>query len=133
MKKDQPNNVNSGERASDQKLLRQMAVTTSKAKWDDLGMKMRQMDETRQSIRDSKDGMVQEREPEKDPILLRPILALLTLGALVSGCVAVFYALRGVLVWQIWAVLAVCAGLRGAYAYWKYRKEQQAWIDRMSH
>lgn len=89
--KEDPQKVSSPEqKATDQKILRQVAVTTSKAKWDDLGMTMGQISETRDALASKGDGPVKDREPEKDPVLLRPILALLTLAAIVSGCIAVF-------------------------------------------
>lgn len=114
------------------KIYRQMAVTTSRAPWDDLIMKTGQLNETMEAVRKEKDGPVQDREPERDPALLRPILVLLTLAAVVSVCIGLIFAVDGVFLWQSWGVFALCAGLRGLYGYLKYRKAQRAWIDRMN-
>ena len=81
--------------------------------------------------RNTQSGPVMEREPAKDPLLLRPILALLTLAAVISGCAGVISGLGGIILWQAWLVFLVTGAPRLAYAYYKYRKEQAAWVSRM--
>ena len=127
MKKNQTNQ----QAETDAKIYRQMAVTTSRAKWDDTGMVMGQMRETSAELRGSYDGPVREREGERAPLWLRIIEGLLTLIAVASGIVCFVYALGWTFPWQFWLIFAVSAGIRGALGYREYRKKQQAWIDRM--
>lgn len=115
---------------TDPKVFRQVTVTASKASWDNLSIVGDQVNQTQDALREDK-GPV-EREPDKEPLLLRLLSALVTLGAAVFGTVAVLGILRG----EIWprpcVGFLICAALRGGYAYWKYRKAQQAWIERMN-
>lgn len=115
---------------ADRRIYRQMAVSTSKNKWDDSGMMFRQLNETR-AIGQEEGGPVQEREPEKLPWWLRLIQGVLMLAAVVSGigCLVEAFGWRFPL--RLWAIFVVTAGLRGALAYWQYRREQRRWLDRV--
>lgn len=111
---------------------RQFVASSSKDRHDDLAVRFGQLNDAMDAIRHGEnDGPVAGPEPKKDPLLLRPFLAVLTLIAVASATVGIIAGLGGVIFWKIWGVFAVSGGIRGAYAYWKYRKDQQAWIDRM--
>ena len=90
------------------------------------------LDDTRASIRADANTPVQDREPGKDPLLLRPILAALTAISVISGCIGFLFGLGGIIKWKVWGVFLCAAIPRGAAAYYKYRKEQRAWIERMN-
>ena len=90
------------------------------------------LDDTRASIRADANAPVRDREPGKDPLLLRPILAVLTTIAVISGCIGFLFGLGGIINWKVWGVFLCAAIPRGAAAYYKYRKEQRAWIERMN-
>jgi uncharacterized membrane-anchored protein len=115
---------------TDAKIFRQMAVTTSKASWDDAGMAMGQMRET-QTAMVEKDGLVESPETIHNPLWLRMLQGILLLTAVVTG----IYTLWGFLAEQLngWVLLAflLAAAVRGALAYRDYRREQNAWINRM--
>ena len=116
---------------TDAKIYRQMAVTTSRAKWDDAGMVMGQMRETQAGLGSSYDGPVRDREEEKAPLWLRIIEGILTLIAVIFGVWCLVHAFGWQFPWKLWLVFLVSAGIRGALAYLEYRRKQRAWIERM--
>lgn len=116
----------------DGKMYRQMVANSSKDHSDNLAVGFGRLNEAMDDLRSgASSGPVLDREPEKDPLLLRPILALLTLAAVISGCAGVIFGLGGIILWQAWLVFLVTGGPRLGYAYYKYRKEQQEWLARM--
>ena len=116
----------------DGKTYRQMVANSSRDQSDNLAVGFGRLNEAMDDLRrNTQSGPVMEREPAKDPLLLRPILALLTLAAVISGCAGVISGLGGIILWQAWLVFLVTGGPRLAYAYYKYRKEQAAWVSRM--
>lgn len=117
----------------DGKTYRQMVTNSTVERSDNLASKFGMLNEAVDGIQNGQEtGPVQDREPEKDPILLRPILAILTIIAVISGCAGALSGLGGFISWRAWGVFALSGGPRLAYAYYKYRKEQRAWIARMN-
>lgn len=117
----------------DGKTYRRMFAASSKDHHDDLAAHLGVTHELADAVkaRTPESSPVADREPAKDPLLLRPILALLTLAAVISGCAGVLFGLGGIILWQAWLVFLVTGGPRLGYAYYKYRKEQQEWLARM--
>jgi hypothetical protein len=115
---------------TDAKIFRQMTVTTSKVSWDDAGMAMGQMRETQAALGEV-DGMVEAEATIHNPLWLRVLQGVLLLTAVVTG----IYSLWGFLAERLngWVLLVfvLTAAVRGALAYRDYRREQNAWIDRM--
>lgn len=116
----------------DGKTYRQMVTNSTVERSDNLASKFGMLNDAVKGIQNGQpDGPVQDREPEKDPLLLRPILAILTIIAVISGCAGALSGLGGFISWRAWGVFLISGGPRLAYAYYKYRKEQKAWISRM--
>lgn len=116
----------------DSRLYRQFVASSSKASHDDLAVGFGRLNEAIDELHTGQhSGPVQDHAPEKDPLLLRPILALLTIAAAISGCIGVIAGLGGVIEWRVWAVFLLTGGPRLGYAHYKYRKEQKAWLARI--
>lgn len=118
----------------DGKTYRRIFAASSKDHHDDLAARLGVTHELADAVKahTSESGPVKDREPEQDPLLLRPVLALLTIVAVISGCAGVIAGLGGFLLLPAWAVFLVSAGPRLGYAYYKYRKEQKEWLARIN-
>ena len=115
----------------DGKTYRQMVANSSKDQSDNLAVGFGRLNEAMGELRSGTERGPVNNEPAPDPLLLRPILALLTIVAAISGCVGVIAGLGGMLLWQAWAVFLLSAGPRLGYSYYKYRKEQNEWLARI--
>ena len=87
------------------------------------------LDETRKLENETQP--VKEREPKKEPVWLRVVQVPITAATFCSFGVACLYAMGMRFFWQAWLVFAVSGGLWALIAWWRYRREQESWVQRM--
>ena len=87
------------------------------------------LDETRKLENETQP--VKDQAPKKDPLWLRVVQVPITAATFCSFGVACLYAMGMRFFWQVWLVFAVSGGLWALIARWRYRREQESWVQRM--
>ena len=100
--------------------------------WPHKTMSQKLLDDTLETIQADANGPVKDREPEKDPLLLRIIQVPLLIAAFGSFAVASLYAWGLRFHWKAWLIFAISGLPLALISYRRYRREQRAWIQRIS-
>jgi len=116
---------------SGDKVHRQLTVLTSKDKRDDLLLKVNIMNETADLMKNQESAPVAGTQQEKEPLWLRLLSGSLTLllAASVLWVLLSFFTFTPNPI--AWGCFALFLALRGGLQFYKYRREQNAWLRRI--